>query len=190
MAVITLPTPSMALNAWNMTGWGYPRYKLWNSWMMAESETLDHIVGWVGEVAKAAPGGKLRCLVVNSHGSCGRARLSKPVALDKSNADEFAPLKGKIDHILISACSVIGVKPGEDGFWNDPGVEMSRALARATGARVYASNETQSMDVTYVLLGGHGDIDGFEGYVLCMPPSGQPSWLPDNASLSARIKLF
>jgi len=194
MGSIMVPQPSMALNAWNMTGTWFPQYKMWNSWTLGDDEMVDHIVGWIGEVAKGAPGGRLKCIVINSHGSCGRARLSKPYALDPSTTSKWAPLKGLVRHILITACDVVGVKQGENNkFWNDPGVKLLYGLAQATGARVYASNVDQSMDVSYfvftkILRGGEGDIDSFEGSVLSIPPNGQAAWLNSNGEVSLYLR--
>jgi len=188
MGIIAIPKPSMALNTWNMTGLGFPQYKMYNTWYLDENETVEHIAGWVAKVASGAPGGRLKCVVLNSHGSQGRASLSKRASLDSSTAKSFAPLKGLVSHFIITACDVIGIPPGQtDGFWNDSGVKLVYALAQATGARVYASNEDQSEDITYVLFGGQGDIDDFEGSILMMPPSGLGAWLSSNGELALML---
>jgi hypothetical protein len=192
MALISLPQPSLALNAWNMTGIGFPRYKMDYSWMLDANDTVEGIADRAAEAARGASGGKFKSVVINSHGSCGRARLSVPAVLDASTAGKFAPLKGLAGHIIITACSVIGVAPGGAGFWNDAGVRMAYGLARATGARVYASNEEQHMDVSYflfsTLFGGEGDIDDLEGNVLMMPPSGIAAWLGSNTAVGQMVR--
>ncbi len=85
---------------------------------------------------------------------------------------------------------MVGVKPGGSAtdFLKDPGVQMMAKLARGVNCRVYAGNADQSEDVSYVILGGSGDIDGFEGDVLMMRPTGKSVWLTSNDQVSANIK--
>ena len=52
--MITIIQSAMTLNAEDVPG---PEYH------------MSHTLGWSGKVAKGAPGGKLKALVMNSHGS-------------------------------------------------------------------------------------------------------------------------
>ena len=184
MAYIVIPQPSMACHAYNVPGW---KYQMHNTWPMSADEEMQHIADWTTSVAKGAGG--LKCLIFNSHGSCGRAALSKKAALQETEAAKFTQIKGNVKHIIIVACSVIGVKPGQnDKFWKDHGVQMCYALARESGARVYAANVSQYVNVLASIFGGGGDIDDFEGDILCMPPSGTASWVPSNDALQLMLK--
>jgi hypothetical protein len=188
MAAISIPQPSMALHSWNVPGW---KYEMYNTWFLSQTEEMQHIADWTTEVASGAPGSSLRCLVLNAHGACGRVALSTVATLTTTETAKFAQMKGKVTHILIIACSVIGVKAGDNkNFWSDPGVNMTRQLARQTGARVYAANVPQSVELSASLLGGKGDIDEFEGDILHMPPDGRASWLSSNYALHLMLSTI
>jgi hypothetical protein len=186
MGNIVVPQPSMVVHSHDVPGW---KYAMYNSWFLKADEDMQHIADWTTSVAQGAPGGRLRCLIFNCHGSCGSAKLSNNARLNESVAGKFAQMKGRVNHIIIVACTVIGANAGSNAtFWSDPGVKLCYALARNTGARVYASNEYQSVNLFGTLFGGTGDIDEFEGSILHMTPSGQSSWLPSNQSLSLMLK--
>jgi hypothetical protein len=44
---------------------------MWNTWDIDGTQTIEHIVAWVATVASGAPGGKLKNLVFQCHGTPG-----------------------------------------------------------------------------------------------------------------------
>lgn len=64
--VITLEASHMVINPADFS----ERYQMWNSWNeVSSSETCEKIIKWTANVARRAPRGTLRNLVINSHGS-------------------------------------------------------------------------------------------------------------------------
>jgi hypothetical protein len=184
--IVTIPQPSMAVHAHDVPGF---KYKMFNTWPLDPDENMEHIADWVSQVATDAPGGHLRSLIFNCHGSCGSAKLSNKARLTVSTVGPFSKLKNLVNHILIIACTVIRVKPGDNAnFWSDPGVRLCYELATKTKARVYASNEYQYVNLGTTLFGGFGDIDEYEGFILSVPPTGQCAWLPSNYALALMLK--
>lgn len=183
MAIIQIPGPSMAVHSHDVPGW---KYGMYNTWFLGAGEEMQHIADWTTSVATATYG--LRCLIFNSHGNKGYAKLSDVAYLRSSETSRFGQMNGLVDHILIIACKVIGVQPGDNaGFWSDPGVQLCYALAQATLARVYASNQTQYVDLFATLFGGFGDIDDYEGDLLLVRPDGNCSWLESNFDLRQEL---
>lgn len=190
MAAITVPQPAMAVHGHKVPNW---KYQMFNTRYVGEDETLDKLCSDIYAVARGAPGGRLRTLVFNCHGSLGSVRLSKKARLTKKTVatNNFSKLKPYVDHIILVACKVIGVRRGNNkDFWNDDGVNLCYVLAGQTGARVYASNELQYVDLPGRLFGGWGDIDHLEGDILCMPPTGYATWLSSNQALNLMLKAL
>lgn len=183
MGTIAIPYPAMAVHSSGVPGW---KYQMYNTWYLSENDTLEHICGWIRVVALRAPGSRLRCLILNSHGSCGHARLSTAASLLTAEAVKFAVLRGLVDHLIIVSCNVIGSKSGDKHTWSDPGVQLCRALAQYTNARVYAANAEQYVEFMAKLFGGPGEIDELEGEILAVSPSAI-EWI-NNRTLELRLR--
>jgi hypothetical protein len=160
MAVmIKLDDPSMV---WNAEGVPGPDYHMWNTWRVAANEGPSHVLGWTAVVAAGAPGGKLRALVSNSHGR--PAWLGVGTGIGWREVPLFSKLSGLVDEIYIVACEVVSFTgPGDGNLF-------CGAIAKASGAVVYASNHTQTTGAWPRLP--YGKIDGFEGKVWRWLPNG------------------
>lgn len=164
--MITLEAPHMALNSNNMPC----IYQMWNTWgwfgttQISGSELPSKIVKWVAVVARGAPGGKLKNLVINCHGAPGYLELG--TGFSRRNVGLFTEWKGLVEKIWISACSVAFIeKPGTD----EDGNLFCGALAKNVGCYVVVATEMQrSKNQAYP----YGKIDGFEGLVLSYGPDG------------------
>ena len=53
-ATIKVPFPHMALNSHNVPP---PDYLMFNTWTVAASTTVSHMIGWTAKVAGGVPGG-------------------------------------------------------------------------------------------------------------------------------------
>jgi hypothetical protein len=52
-ATIKVPFPHMALNSHNVPP---PDYLMFNTWKVAASTTVSHMIGWTAKVARGGPG--------------------------------------------------------------------------------------------------------------------------------------
>ena len=163
--MITLSQPSMALNAKDVPG---PNYKMWNTWNdIPSTEDPGHILGWVGKVAKGAPGGRLNALVFNCHGN--HAYLYMGTGIGWTQVGLFSLLldssgKGLVDEIYLVACEVVSFSGTGDGNL------FCGAIAKKAQAYVYASSADQSTGLWPYIP--YGKIDGFEGKVWKWHPDG------------------
>ena len=104
--MITLEKPHMAINSADIGA----RYQMWNTWsFVAETETREKIIKWVATVAKGAPGGKLKNLVINSHGTPAHIGIGQ--GFGKGDVKLFSRWAGLVDKIWLSVCSVASITP-------------------------------------------------------------------------------
>jgi len=175
--MITIPQPSMALNASDVPG---AKYKMWNTWEVPETETPDHILRWSAQVASVATGGYLRALIINCHGYYGFNAQGRLVGgfgmklgtgIHRSDTSKFSVLRGKVSGILISACGVARVaKHGVSG--DGDGEAFCREIAQYSGAHVFAGTTHQVGDLWLPF----GKIDDFEGVIVGYSPRGERIW--------------
>lgn len=169
--MITLAQPSMALNSEKITG---PDYKMWNSWKVADSTESGHIIGWTRCVADSAPGGRLKAVVFNCHGSAAALGIGQGIFW--MDLHLFSQLKGRVDEIYIVACDVVTFT-GPNQYGQPDGNLFCSSMAKLSGAKVYASDARQHPplfgDIPF------GKIDGFEGRVWCWSPVDGSNTLTD-----------
>jgi hypothetical protein len=103
--MIHLDGPHMGLNDSRSTN----KVQMWNTWGVLQNETVDHMIGWVAEVAKKASGGKLKNMVFRCHGA--PAFLLCGAGIRRSDASKFTAWRGLIDKIWFSACQVAYITP-------------------------------------------------------------------------------
>ncbi|HRE55558.1 MAG TPA: hypothetical protein PLP22_12310 [Candidatus Competibacter sp.] len=163
--MITISQPAMALNSEDAPG---PHYKMWNTWEIPKSENPDHILKWAATVAKGAPGGKLKALIINCHAS--PASLGLGTGISWAQVSLFGTLSGLVDEIYIVACNVVSFTGSGDGNL------FCGAIAKAAKTYVYASNESQSTGIWPTIP--YGKIDGFEGKVWKWRPDGSNELTP------------
>jgi hypothetical protein len=172
---ITIPQPSMAINAADVPG---SHYRMWNTWEVPATDNPDHILGWAANVGAGATGGYLRVLILNCHGFYGGGTggfgLSLGTGIRRADTPKFAVLKGKVANIWITACGTARIsKPGTSG--DGDGNLFCSEIARFANAYVVAATTHQVGD----LILGSGNVDDFEGLVLRYNPSGGVDWSHD-----------
>jgi hypothetical protein len=73
------------------------RIQMWNTWNVTTTETVEHMITWIGAVAQNAPGGKLKHLVFRCHGA--PAFLQCGAGIGRGDTGKFSILRGLIDKI-------------------------------------------------------------------------------------------
>ena len=160
--MIKIPQPAMVLNANDVPG---ADYKMWNTRVVTRKDDARWLMRNVASVARAAPGGRLKALVINCHASA--ASLGLGTGISSGNTDVFDEIKGLVDEIYIVACQVAyiqGPGTGTDGNL------FTGAVAKRSGANVYASTASQNAGIWPAFPFGY--IDGFEGSVYKYKPDG------------------
>jgi hypothetical protein len=172
---ITVAQPAMALNSSDVPG---ATYRMWNTWEVKPDEDIDHILGWTAAVAKGAPGGKLKMVILNCHGfyrsGVGGYGLKMGKGIYRSNLTKFAVLNGLVENIWITACGAARMSPADWKGDGDGNVFCSE-MAKQSGAYVVAATTHQDGDV--FLAKNH--VDNFEGLVLQYGPMGNVTWSHD-----------
>ena len=156
--LIRVPFPHMALNSHNVP---QPDYLMFNTWKVAQTDTVAHIVGWVRVVAKGMPGGQIETLIFNAHGNPGKIYLGQGITYYDLHEFQFwktekGPL---IKNIWIVACRVAGSDPASGVITGD---QFCKELAATTGASVTAAVREQRVGMNKIPI---GFIDEWEGEV-------------------------
>lgn len=178
--MITIPQPSMALNAVDVPG---AKFKMWNTWDVPGHETPDHIMQWSARVAATAQGGYLRARIINCHGYYGRdgngrlvggfgVKLGKGIY--RADTRKFSALKGKVRGIIITACGTARIAL-QGALGDGDGHAFCREIAQHSGAYVFAGTTHQQGDIWLPF----GKIDDFEGLVVGYSPRGEMIWSRD-----------
>jgi hypothetical protein len=150
------------------------KVQMWNTWNVTTVETVDHMLGWVAEVAKGAPGKRLKNVVFRCHGA--PAYLQCGAGIRRADTGKFSAWLGLVDKIWFSACQVayISPGPGTGPASTGDGNMFCSEIAHAAQCYVVASTELQVIGVNRVLP--YGCLDTYEGLVLSYSPSGIVSW--------------
>jgi hypothetical protein len=166
--MIKVPFPHMVLNAHSAPG---EEYQMWNTWKVAQSTSVDQMVGWIATVAKSAPEGKLETLIFNGHGAPGKIKIGQHIT--RQDVEKFRVLKDNnlVKRIWIVACKVARI--GEAGGITD-GNYFCYRLAQESGAYVRASSARQYAypDILVANFIPWGHIDEWEGDVFTWNPKG------------------
>lgn len=143
--------PHMVLNAHNVG----TNLKMWNSWKVPRSASVDQMVDHIVNVASGAAGGHLKTLVLNAHGESGGIGLGRSITIDDVN--KFARFKETrlVRLIIIIACEIAWDGDGGNGSY------FCERLAQESGAWVIASPYAQYSDTEADL--GVGYIHDWEG---------------------------
>lgn len=159
------------------------KFKMWNTWTVEEKSSLAHMIDWVAFVAKTAPGGKLKNVVINCHGfygigsdtplictkngkiGTGGFGLAIGAGITGHDCEKFTPWKGLVDHIWITACGVARITTS-GAIGQGDGNLFCSALAKSSGAYVYTPVVMQQG----VLFLPFGYIDDYEGLLLRYEP--------------------
>lgn len=159
---------------------------MWNTWDVRANESREHIIAWVARVARGAPGGRLRHLVLSAHGLPGYIELGE--GFSRRHLPLFEAWRGLVEKIWLPTCLVANIPTAAamaqyskdyPGFDVSDGNVFCGELARRAGAFVVAATEIQCdfyRDVPPDMM------TSFEGLVLSYDPKGRVSWSSRNAS--------
>jgi hypothetical protein len=165
-ATIKVPFPHMALNSHNVPP---PDYLMFNTWKVAASTTVSHMIGWTAKVARGGPGGKLATLIFNSHGRPGNIDIG--VGIGSSDAGAFAGLNGLVKRIWFVSCEVAG-DYSQVASGAPDGKDFCKEVARASGAYVTAGSAIQKAGKMSLAV---GYIDEWEGDLFIFDSDGNPT---------------
>lgn len=140
------------------------------TFVVSRTGSREYILDLIANAAESARGGRLQNVVINCHGNPGHLELGQ--GFHSHHAGLFRRWRGKVSKVWLRACRVAQ----RDAF----GYSLVRGIARAAECHVVASTELQTE------VGGrrlpYGQLDTFEGLVMCFGPSGQVSWQRRNRS--------
>jgi hypothetical protein len=174
--MITLEQPSMALNSPQIS---WSEILMWNTWKVGDGETREHIVEWVATVARGAPGGKLKNVIINCHGLPGWVGIGQ--GFNRTHLGLFKGWYGLVQNIWFVACLVARIPTAAyqtelntnySGFGTGDGNIFCSELAQHSGAYVVAPTEEQRNRGGY----GVGQLPAYEGLLMCYNPKGGVSW--------------
>jgi hypothetical protein len=169
-----LERPSMAVNDRKATDKRKRsrRFQLLHTWDIEPTESRTNIISTVAAVARSAPGGKLKHLVLNSHASPGFLNLGEGFGTEDIPA--FGRWRGLIEKIWLPNCRVAAIPDtAEQAKGTRNGHAFCSGLAGQVQCYVVASTERQidpAVDVPRDM------ITSFEGLVLSYGPGGNVTW--------------
>lgn len=145
--------------------------------------TMEMISDIIVSEANKIPEGKFRNLILTAHGRPGHFYLGS--GLNINTMGPFVDVRGKVDKIWFRGC-LIGrtmepgtIRQGDGkalaalGITEGDGHLFLSHFSYLTGAYVVAPTEIQSsVYESYP----HGQLDSYEGLLLCYNPEGNVSW--------------
>jgi hypothetical protein len=186
-----LERPNMALNDPRLSGivggaLTPVRFQMWQTWDIQANEERDHIIDWVASIARGAPRGRLKHLVLNCHGLPGYIQLG--AGFNRTHLPLFDGWQGLVEKIWLTACRAANIPTAADqaaldrghpGLGAGDGNIFCSELAKRTGAYVVAATELQC----HLIRDFPPDMmASFEGLVLCYGPKGDVTWSSRNKS--------
>lgn len=173
--MIQLEEPALALNDIRVGG----KVKMSRTLLIRQDDKRENIIEAVANYAASKPGGRLRNLVLNSHGVPGYLIMGEGFWAPHTNL--FKRWEGLVDNIWVMACQIasrIPLAPGSrlpdwcKGTVGD-GYHFCRNMAIGAHANVIASLNTQVVPSVKI---APGSIDSFEGMLLCFKRDGEIAW--------------
>jgi len=170
--MIRLERPNMAVNDPRVrtgpTASQVRRYQMEKTWDIATTESRQHIINGVKNIAQNAANGKLKNLVLSCHGNPGYLQLGQ--GFDVSHVTLFSSWQGLVEKIWLPDCLVASGAEGNN---------FCSGMARQAQCYVVAPTEVQC-DVFTTMP--YDQLTSFEGLVLCYGPNGNISWQDRNMS--------
>lgn len=184
-----LDRPNMAVNDPRVSGGTPPvvrRFRMWNTWDIQASEGRAHIIDWVASVARGAPGGKLKNVVLSGHGLPGFLQVGE--GFNRSHLPLFERWRNLVEKLWLPNCLVARIPDAAmqtqldhdyPGWGTSDGNMFCSAIAKAINGYVVAATETQceTLEAYPVDM-----MSSFEGLVLSYGPSGAVTWSARNPS--------
>jgi hypothetical protein len=172
-----LEQPSMALN--DTVGVPHSQIIMWNTWSVPQNDSRQHIIGWVREVARGAPGGKLKNVVINCHGLPGFVQIGE--GFSRAHTPMFRDWAGLVEKIWFVACLVARIPTADmqrdydtnyTAYQPSDGNIFCSEIARYAQCYVVAPTEVQRNHGGYTL----GQMPAYEGLLLSYGPGGDVTW--------------
>ena len=158
--MITIPPTHVALNDPRAPAFARMRF----SYYVGRTESREAVVARVVRAAKLFPARRIDNVVVSCHGNPGSLELGE--GFQTHHAALFRAWRGLVSRVWLRACRVAR----NDAF----GHSLASGMARAAGCYVIASTELQTEVGARVLP--YGELDTFEGLVVCFNPVGGVTW--------------
>ena len=155
-----LVQPSIALNDEKLKA----SVEMWQSLCVRRTDTREYIINWTAGVARGAPGGKVKNIVINSHAF--PAYLAFGQSFDLRHTYLFKNWKGLVENIWIPACFIALPVNGKTGN----GHQFCSEIAVNANCNAIASTEEQWSAGKPLPF---GKLDTMEGYVVCYGPNGK-----------------
>jgi hypothetical protein len=178
--MIKIEGPALALNDARVGG----HFHLSRNIKVRQDDSRENLVACVAAVAGATPGGRIKNLVLNSHGLPGYLIMGK--GFWQPHTSLFERWAGLIDNIWITACEIASriAASAEVVDWPDwirasdrgepgDGYTFCREIAVRARCNVVAPLTNQDVP-NHVIPNGY--IDSFEGTVLCFRANGDIAW--------------
>jgi hypothetical protein len=172
--MITIHQPAIAVNDTRDFGLA----QMWNTYKVQPHFTRSEITSNLRHVARSAPGGRVKSIVICCHGNPGSLQLGE--GFDRSNAGAFGRLAGMVEIIWIRACRFAAIDSPNSETAGDGNLFCSE-IARNARCYVFASSADQMTDARFLPF---GKLDNFEGAVFQYGPQGNvigtPQLLPSH----------
>jgi hypothetical protein len=152
--MIDIEQPAMALNASDCP----PPMLMSNTWEVKSNYRRTGIISWVADVARGAPGGKLKNVVICSHANPGHLLLGE--GFKRAHTHLFKAWKNLVEMVYLQGCAIAS---GE-------GYSFCSEIAVYANCYVVASTRIQEIDRTSMPF---GKIDVFEGMTITFGPNGK-----------------
>jgi hypothetical protein len=175
--MIKIDGPALALNDVQVGG----HFHLTRNIKVHRDDSRENLVGCVAAIAAGTPGGRLKNLVLNSHGVAGYLIMGEGFWAPHTKL--FERWAGLIDNIWITACAIASRCAATEYEWPEwlkkigepgDGYAFCREIAIRAHANVVASAANQETPNHNRIPEGY--IDAFEGMVLCFRPTGDIAW--------------
>lgn len=147
--------PAMALNDVR----DYDLAQMWNTWDIQPNYKRGDIISWAATVAKGAPGGKLKSIVICCHANPGYLQLGE--GFYRKHSHLFKSWKNLVDVIYFRGCS----------FAAGEGKLFCMEIAHYANCYVVASTKDQYTYQNRPLPPGKLDI--YEGMTITFGPTGK-----------------
>lgn len=154
--MIDIEQPAMALNAPDCP----PPMRMWNTWNVGANFKRADIIGWVAEVARGAPGGKLKSVVICSHANPAHLLIGE--GFKKAHTGLFKAWKGIVEMVFLQGCAIAA----GDGY------SFCSEIAFHANCYVVASTRIQEISRSITTM-PYRKIDVFEGMTITFGPNGK-----------------
>jgi hypothetical protein len=168
--MIKLKQPALALHACDVPGY---HYKMQTTWLMDKGASASQLVFWIDWAIRYSDNQRLENVVINCHGTPGFLHIGgswSGFGIEGVKLFEKFKETKAVGTIWLVACRVVDSPSG-----SHIGEDFCSALARASGAKVIASRDSQRVEGVFDFFRPNNCIDSYEGGALAFYPDGSIS---------------